>query len=246
MKLSNSNPNKIILDKIKNRINEKIVPDGIVNSKIWKEQTYKLLFILKDTNRQKDSIAELLNDPFNEKNESGIKDEEKRKEKNISNLRPTWLNIARWTYGINRFLNDIPINNWEEIYRGSDWYENKDDKKGWLGELKKIAAINLKKTPGEAAAKIPELWKASTDYGDLIWEQITQIRADIVIFCSVSEYLVNEDFFKENEPEWKQTTKGYNYFKINDTYYIQFWHPNAHFPHNMMFFALMDIVKKFK
>lgn len=229
--------NSILFDIEKKLIKEKPVPDGIVNPKIWLEHTLKLLFVLKDTNRQKDSIADLLNDPFNPKNESGIKDSELRKNKNISNLRKTWLNIARWSYGFNRIAKNNQIDDWSEIDQSSDWYNERDDKNGWLGELKNIAVINLKKTPGESTAKHAELLDAANKYGNYIWDQIDLIKADVVVFCSVSEYLVDD-----KQTNWKETTKGYWYFKTKDTIYIKFWHPNAHFPHNMMFFALMKII----
>lgn len=227
---------KIVIDQ---KLGNNIVPDGIVNTNLWKETNPKIVFVLKDTNDQETNLTELLDKPFSGEYRKYIKDEEKRNQQIVKDLRTTWLNIARWSLGINKLLNKQKIVKWIDIRPESDWYKER-----WLKELKNIAVINIKKTVGKEKSIYSELRDAVKNYGALTWEQINLYKSNFVIFCGVSE-VFNTYYLKENQKiNWEKTEKGYSYFKNDNTIFIQFWHPNAYFPHNMMLYTLMDIVKE--
>lgn len=238
--MSNNNINTQILTEFENHLKSKIVNDGIVNEKIWDETFPKIVFILKETNEHDSSLTKLLNKPFFTIDDKIITDESRR----IKDLRPTWFNIARWTYGLTNLYKNKEEINWKNLNSNDDWY-----KKDWLDELKKVAVINIKKTPGKAIADNKELIKAIEGYGHLTWKQIKNYKPNIVIFCGVSwifnkYYLENENIITKGD--WEQTKTGYWYFKLEKPkcLFIQYWHPNAHFPNNMMFYSLIDIVKE--
>lgn len=234
---------KYIKELFSEKLGDNIVADGIVNLGKWKETNPKIVFVLKETNNQKTSLIELLDKPFSDKYRKEIEDKNRRNIQIVRDLRATWLNIARWTIGIMSLSENIKIIPWKEIESGSDWYKEgyKDGQKsGWLKDLENIAVINIKKTQGEAKSNENELIEAVKQYGSLTWKQINYYKPKIVIFCGVG-WLFDTYYLNE---EWKETVTGYKYFENENTVYIQFWHPNAHFPHNMMFYTLMDIVKE--
>lgn len=237
--------NSSILNEFMKILGNKIVPDGIVNPDQWAETNPKIVFVLKETNEQETSLTDLLNDPFSGRYRTEIEEKDKRNGQIVRDLRTTWLNIARWARGI---IDNTTIP-WEEIDHESNWYKNgyiDGQQSGWLKELKKIAVINIKKTPGKAESNENELNKAVELYGGLTWKQINYYNPKIVIFCGVSS-IFDTYFLKVNKIiDWLKTKTGYWYFMVKDkdTVFIQFWHPNAHFPHNMMYYTLMDIVKE--
>lgn len=231
---------KIVINE---NLGDNIVTDGIINQDKWKETNPKIVFVLKETNDQETPLTKLLNNPFSGDYHCDNESEEDGNARIIGNLRTTWLNIARWTFGIMSLSEDEKIIPWKEIESGSDWYKEgyKDGQKsGWLKDLENIAVINIKKTQGKAKSNENELIEAIKQYGSLTWKQITYYKPKIVIFCGVG-WLFDTYYLNE---EWKKTVTGYKYFENKNTVYIQFWHPNAHFPNNMMFYALMNIVKE--
>ena len=232
---------KYIKELFREKLGDNIVTDGIVNPDQWKKTNPKIVFVLKETNEQETSLTDLLNDPFSGKYRIEIEDKNKRNGQIVRDLRATWFNIARWALGINSLANTTvkPVP-WKNISSKSNWY-----KKDWLEELKNIAVINIKKTVGKEKSEDSELRGAVVDYGNLTWDQINKTRPNIVIFCGVG-WIFDTYYLKEKQStiKWKETKTGFLYFENNNTVYIQFWHPNAHFPHNMMFYALMDIVKE--
>lgn len=220
----------------KEKFGETLIRDGIINADIWKDTPDKIKYVLKEVNDTKDyHIADLFN--------SALSNEEYN-EKVIKDLRPTWLNIARWTKGLNSLFNNDNNINWKDIDSNSKWYN-----KNWLYELQKISVINIKKTPGAGEAIDSELIKAIRLYGDLIWEQIMQSAPKIVIFCGTGDFFSSKTMWDGKQPikKWEITNKGFEYYKYTkNSVLIKYWHPNAHFPHNMMYYSLMDIVSELK
>ncbi|MFC1536160.1 hypothetical protein ACFL4H_02185 [Candidatus Neomarinimicrobiota bacterium] len=238
--------NQTILDKIQAPVDIPIVKDGVIDFDIWKPQAPKVLFVLKDTNQHRGSLIQLLSEPYHEDHRPEITNHNKRTRKIRSDLRYTWLNISRWAFGIERIWDNNPILDWKEIDNKSEWYQEEQDYLGWMNELKKIAVINLKKTPGKEAAKPAELQNAYDDYGDLLWKQINLIDPNVIIFCSVSNYIVTDEIISGLRTNWEKTKQGFSYFETHKKLFIQYWHPNARYPHNMMFFSLMNIISELK
>lgn len=78
----------------------------------------------------------------------------------------TWDNIARWTEGILSWEKEFP---WSEM--------ETDNEQRRLRELKKIAAVNLKKTSGGHTSNNGEIYRAAVDHHDIIKEQIDLYKA---------------------------------------------------------------------
>lgn len=235
-----------IIKKIKDRIGEDIICDGIINDEKWMG---KIKFVLKEVNEKdyssldwKYSLPELL---LSLDNVDLQKKFGKTKKELEDNLRPTWHNIALWTQGIHSMydkgINSVIKREWCDVKDNSEWFK----------ELQNISIINVKKTPGAEKSDDKELEAAIQKYGDLIWEQITQGSPQIVIFCGTG-YLFSKKSLWDEKPhiEWKENQKGFEYYKENNikdsTVFIKFWHPNARYPHNMMYYALMDIVSELR
>ena len=64
---------------------------------------------------------------------------------------------------------------------------NRDNEQRRLRELKKIAAVNLKKTSGGHTSNNGEIYRAAVDHHDIIKEQIDLYKADFIICCG-TEY----------------------------------------------------------
>ena len=92
-----------------------MTPDGIVNFNKYVSSKPKILFILKETNEHDSSLTKLLNKPFFTIDDKIITDESRR----IKDLRPTWFNIARWTYGLTNLYKNkeewLVVSSWKCI-----------------------------------------------------------------------------------------------------------------------------------
>lgn len=234
--------NAVIMEIYK-KIEEDIVYDGIINEKEWNG---KIKFILKEINEKnysnlkwKYTLPELLHFPPNEciQIEHNINEE-----RFLNNLKPTWQNIGRWTYGIHSIfdsgINSVMKKKWSDVKNNQEW----------LKEIQKVSIINIKKTPGVEKPKDKGLKTAIKEYGDLTWKQINLGSPRFVIFCGTGDFFLSEKLGEQEPPinEWKKTDKGFEYHKDMNTIYIKYWHPNAHFPDNMMYYTLMDIVSELR
>lgn len=99
----------------------------------------------------------------------------------------TWDNIARWTEGILSWEKEFP---WSEM--------EMDNEQRRLRELKKIAAVNLKKTSGGHTSNNGEIYRAAVDHHVIIKEQIDLYKADFIICCG-TEYAFMDACYKDRE-----------------------------------------------
>lgn len=144
----------------------------------------------------------------------------------------TWDNIARWTEGILSWEKEFP---WSEM--------ETDNEQRRLRELKKIAAVNLKKTSGGHTSNNGEIYRAAVDHHDIIKEQIDLYKADFIICCG-AEYAFMDACYKDREVDWKMTSRGIWYFRDGKSVVILFSHPEARVKDAYLFYALTDAVKE--
>ena len=144
----------------------------------------------------------------------------------------TWDNIARWTEGILSWEKEFP---WSEM--------ETDNEQRRLRELKKIAAVNLKKTSGGHTSNNGEIYRAAVDHHDIIKKQIDLYKADFIICCG-TEYAFMDACYKDREVEWKMTSRGIWYFRDGKSVVISFSHPEARVKDAYLFYALTDAVKE--
>lgn len=103
---------------------------------------------------------------------------------------------------------------------------NRDNEQRRLRELKKIAAVNLKKTSGGHTSNNGEIYRAAVDHYDIIKEQIDLYKADFIICCG-TEYAFMDACYKDREVDWKMTSRGIWYFRDGKSVVISFSHPEA-------------------
>lgn len=177
------------------------------------------MFILKDTNKWSQQLSEFLRDwEYNKKFGS------------------TWFNVARWSFGIRNCNQEIPWNEINDLNHGNIRTKLFD-------EIKNVCAINIKKGPGGKATKSNELYKAVEDYGDLIKQQINLYNANYIILCGVGCYY--QKLYNIKNSKGELTNKGIYYLSQNpDQFTIWYYHPNARFPNNFLFYSLVDAVKE--
>lgn len=134
----------------------KFVVDGVIDQDVFKLQTKKILFILRDKNcsiRLEDADNKLaceLND-----HGSGWR---------------TWNNVARWTSAL--------IDESDYPYDISD--------KIRAEHMRKVVAMNLKKEAGTSRTNGDELEFATKSYWNEIYRQIEIYSPDIIICCGLS------------------------------------------------------------
>lgn len=146
----------------------------------------------------------------------------------------TWDNVTRWTEAILSGKQSIP---WEEV---KDVNEERR-----RNILKKIAAVNLKKTPGGHTSDIREIIKAAKDFKDIVQKQLDLYKPDYIILCGTERAYIDA-FYEGKAVNWVHTERGIDYFKDNGVAIISFCHPEARIKDNYMFYALLDAINEIK
>lgn len=195
-----------------------IISDGVVDENLFLNARYKIVYILKEVNSEGDpwDLCKFLYD------EGG--------------RYQTWDNIARWTKGILNWETEL---NWSTL---NDY--NKDhNKERRLKYLKKIAAINLKKTQGGHTSSNKEIRKESPKYKDIIKQQIALYKPDFIICCGTYNTFV-DIYYEDVAIEPKETKRGVEYFYDQDCIIINFSHPEARVNDAYLYYALIDAVRE--
>lgn len=145
----------------------------------------------------------------------------------------TWNNISRWTNGI---LNLDTDTSWKDLEVVNEEYRKQ--------ALRKIAAINLKKTSGKYVADDKEVNKAAERNSGILREQLDLYNPDIVVCCGTAQGFV--DFCCDEAKEWLMTSRGIRYIKDekNNRVIIEFSHPEARIKSAYLYYALIDAVKE--
>ena len=192
------------------------VRDGVACEETYLESTPKILFVLKETN-----------DP------SG-RDGDLREFMRNGGTPKTWDNITRWVEGIRNLPNDTP---WEML----KCIDEERRKKA----LRTIAAVNLKKKPGGSTAVYAQLKQAAENDKLYIKEQIKIYNADYIIFCGRDTSDIFHSVVDRREVEWRETSRGVLYHEsYPDRYVIKYYHPQAHYPHHLLHYGLVDAVRE--
>lgn len=146
----------------------------------------------------------------------------------------TWDNVARWTQAILSWETDF---SWEEMQ------QNREERR--KRELKKIAAVNLKKTSGGYTSDGREIYEAARLNSELLKKQLNIYHADFIILCG-TESAFMASCYQDRKITWKMTKRGIWYFIDNGTVVISFSHPEARVKDNYLFYALLDAVREIK
>ena len=193
--------------------NPSIVTDGIVNEKEYLDSKYKILYIMKEVNSYQNGGWSLT--------------------EFISNgaIPQTWDNVARWTEGILNLEKDF---DWEYLSGDNDPRRDK--------YLKKIASINLKKTPGRHTSIYNEIRLATKNNKEIIKKQVDIYQPDIIICCGTSGLFVKDCL--ESGLTWQMTSRGIEYMILDNTIIVSFSHPEARVADQYLYYALIDAIRE--
>lgn len=143
----------------------------------------------------------------------------------------TWDNIARWTEGILNLEKDF---DWEYLSGDNDLRRDK--------YLKKIASINLKKTPGRHTSIAKEISMGAKNNKEIIKKQVDIYQPNIIICCGTSGLFVKDCL--ESGLTWQMTSRGIEYMILDNTIIVSFSHPEARVADQYLYYALIDAIRE--
>ena len=191
---------------------EAFVPDGAVCGETYESTSPRIVFLLKE-----------VNDP-------GGGDWDLRDFLRSGGRGQTWNNVTRWTEGILALPEIRPWKDLEDI-----------DNDARINALKKIAAVNIKKTPAAAAADVDGLHGFARANREFIRRQLDLYRPHVIVGCGsdVSDVLFADVY---GEPGWHKTMRGTWYAALGSATYFDYHHPNARVSARLLHYGLMDSV----
>ena len=143
----------------------------------------------------------------------------------------TWDNIARWTEGILNLEKDM---RWSDLEQKNQERRNK--------YLKKICAVNLKKTPGKHTSNNININFEANQNTEILRRQLKLYDADIIICCGTgAQYL--KYIYDGIDETWKITSRGISYLD-NGKIIISFSHPAARTKDCFLYYALIDAIRE--
>ena len=193
--------------------NPSIVTDGVVNEKEYLDSKYRILYVMKEVNSYQNGGWSLT--------------------EFISNgaIPQTWDNVARWTEGILNLEKDL---DWEYLNGDNDLRRNI--------YLKKIASINLKKTPGRHTSIYNEIKMATKNNKEILKKQVDIYQPNIIVCCGTSELYV--EYCIEPDFTWQMTRRGIKYNILDKTIIVSFSHPEARVADHYLYYALIDAIRE--
>ena len=208
--------------------------DGIVNNRVWEQQTTKrICFFLKEAHQRDYHIWSLTKWLRNENDGDGV-------------IQKMWHTVAEFTYGlINTTTNSIP--------RYADAKALSESEKSAL--LQRIAIVNVKKSEGKSNSKWVDLIDYAKNDADLIRRELDIIDPDIIV-CGNNSSLLRIVYGAEVDSRNKVLHNGRidenlcnfldenGYVWFEDKVIIDFWYPANQFPKKMNFYTLCCIYQK--
>lgn len=193
---------------------ENFVPDGAVCGETYESTWPRIVFLLKE-----------VNDP-------GGGDWDLRDFLRSGGRWQTWNNVTRWTEGILALPEIHPWKNLERI-----------DENARTRGLRKIAAVNIKKTPGGATADAGGLHRFALENGEFIRRQLDLYRPNLIVGCGSG---VSDVFFEYiyGAPEWRKTVRGTSYVALGSATYFDYYHPAARVSARLLYEELIDSVRE--
>lgn len=193
---------------------KEFVPDGAVCGETYESTWPRIVFLLKEANDPSGGKWDL------------------RDYLGSGDRWQTWNNVTRWTEGILALPEIRPWKDLEHV-----------DKNARICALRKVAAVNIKKTPGGATANVDGLRGFARANRVFIRRQLGLYRPHLIVGCGsdVSGVLF-EDVYEE--PEWRRTKRGTRYTALGSATYVDYYHPNARVSARLLHFGLIDSVRE--
>ena len=205
-----------------NHATNKFIPDGIVNTDLWKDSEHKkILYVLKEAHTGENEPAFDLAEWLRDKHPSSR----------------IWNRIARWTYGIqNTSANSI-----------ARYILDIDKDEGKRTQLfEQIAVINLKKSGGESRSVIEEVAAYARSDREEIIRELQLIDPDIVI-CGSTFRILHRIVFRNDPLVGKSACDNWYYYLNLDgkeRLYIDYYHPANHWSDLVNYYAITNIYQQ--
>jgi len=196
-----------------------LVTDGVIDERLYMVSNPKILLIIKEVNDKGGGNWDL-------------------REFVRNGGRPqTWENVTRWLIGIRRLSEDI---RWKELEKITE-LQRRD-------ELKSIAVMNLKKSPGGHTTIPEQLHSAAARDRELLAEQFSIYSPDLIICCGTdASNALHAQVRQVQSPRWQQTRRGIWYHKMsNGAAVISYAHPEARVADSILYYGLVDAVREIR
>ena len=150
----------------------------------------------------------------------------------------SWTNIARWNYCLNNFEKEIT------------WIDFRE--KSGKGEFRKrqlqaICAMNIKKVTGSNVANSKNIQTIAREDSVYLKKQLDiYSKSRYVICCGTPTGMLLRTQILKFPGKWDITNRGIYYKPIDDTVYINFFHPSARIDDCVLFYALQDAVREIR
>ena len=186
-----------------------LVPDGAPNPAEYEANNPKLLFLLKEVDDEGEGGWDL---------RDTLRD---------GQYGQTWNNVVRWTMGFRK----LPV---IEPWLNLPCVDQKERQK-WLQQ---VVVMNVKKYGGGPTAHDDAIRSFVAREAVSLREQLSLYRPHITVCCGTVPYL--RQIYNEDQLDWKESTNGTQYCRTGELgLVLDFYHPQAHFPGNMMYLTLM-------
>jgi hypothetical protein len=193
------------------------IPDGCVHEATYRGSQPKLLFVLKEANETEGNDVDL------------------RRFVAEGARSQTWNNIARWVLGLRTLYADRPIVGWNKVEHVSDEMR--------CEQLRGICAMNLKKLPG-AGQSDAEFETIAVEDADEISEQFNLYHAQLAVCCGT--YIPFCKALGVGQAKDEVTKRGVLWYNFHNCAIIDYWHPQAHYPSNLMLYGLLDAAQEIR
>jgi len=195
---------------------ENFVTDGIVDEDEYRRASKKLLFLLKEVNGGKNwDLCDFLRN---------------------GGRAQTWDNIARWVEGIFNLDKDIA---WAELTA-----DKKINEQRRFDMLKKICVVNVKKAPGVDVSVNKEIKNTGEQDAEYLKRQINIYEPEIIICCGSVVSDVYTKKIAEKKAPWMITSRGVAYMREGNRVVIDYVHPEARVPKNIVYYGLIDALRE--
>ena len=192
----------------------RLVSDGLVDEAAYVASSPRVVFVLKEVN--------------DDKGHGGWDLREYVLQKDIK--WQTWYTVTRWMRGLRRLDRDLT---WPEIQAKPSAAERRD-------ALRSLCIINLKKEPGAASSNRAAVHQYASEDSVYLREQFDLYDPDLVICGGVGEAFRSVI----DAGPWQRTSRGVRYVEVADScHVIDYYHPQARYPRNMLYFTLIDAVR---
>ena len=191
-----------------------IIEDGIVSESAYSTAKLKILFLLKEVNDWggEGTLCDFLA---------------------AGGMAQTWNNVARWTKGIISLAinaeEDIP---WKEL----DVIDNDYRKE----QLRKICAVNIKKTSGGSYSVFDELTDFVDSNKERLRQQLEICDPDIIICCGTAWHYKR---LMETDAKWDATSRGIPYIRERKRLVVDYCHPQARMSSAILYYSLIDAIR---